>query len=176
MATIADNPITPEIEHHIRIKVKEVIGRYGYTRSDREDLEQDLRLHLLENVHRYTPDRGTWETFAKTMVHRWLAHLIDDRCAAKRHWSKAVPMVNGTEEAVLASSGYDDSEQRDRRMDVAEAIAELPPELKEIAEALMSKRPASLFREAVCSEWEVRMRMRRLREIFAAKGLDPKGN
>jgi hypothetical protein len=36
----------------IRERVKRLIGRHGFTASDRDDLEQDMTLHLLECLRR----------------------------------------------------------------------------------------------------------------------------
>lgn len=42
----------------IQQKADQLIGRYGFTKSDREDIEQELTLALLERWDQYDPVRG----------------------------------------------------------------------------------------------------------------------
>jgi len=45
------NPQADEyVARLVRIKARQLVGRYGFTESDREDIEQELTLHLLEGV------------------------------------------------------------------------------------------------------------------------------
>ena len=43
----------------IRRKVKQLLGRAGFTRQDREDLEQELLVRVLQSLPKYHPDQWT---------------------------------------------------------------------------------------------------------------------
>ena len=47
----------------IRVKAKQIVRRPGFSRSDQEDIEQDLVVHLLCQAERFDPERGSLNTF-----------------------------------------------------------------------------------------------------------------
>ena len=77
----------------IRVAAQGLVGRYGYTRSDLEDIVQDLALHVLERLGEYDPGRGAWSTFLKRVVRNKIGHLIEHRTFQKRDYRKCVPLL-----------------------------------------------------------------------------------
>ncbi len=59
----------PYAEQVIKAKAKQLVGRYGFTESDREDIEQELRLRILRRLQDYDPERGSKEALHR-LPHR----------------------------------------------------------------------------------------------------------
>jgi len=77
----------------MRLAAQTLVGRYGYTRSDLEDITQDLALHVLERLGEYDPGRGAWSTFLKRVMRNKIVHLIEYRTYQKRDFRKTVPLL-----------------------------------------------------------------------------------
>ncbi|MBP3954802.1 sigma-70 family RNA polymerase sigma factor [Gemmata sp. G18] len=134
-----DNPIDPTVAGIIRRKAARLVGSAGPYVSDREDVEQELVLHVLERVRRFDPDRGTWPAFVQCLVERFGHNWARARRAAKR--------AGGP----LDLLPRDVPEHRPRAepgagLDLAEALARLPEELRDIAELLTTETVAGAAR------------------------------
>jgi DNA-directed RNA polymerase specialized sigma24 family protein len=77
----------------IRVAARGLVGKHGYTRSDFEDIVQDLALHVLERMGEYDPGRGAWSTFLKRVLHNKISHLIEYRTFQKRDYRKCIPLL-----------------------------------------------------------------------------------
>jgi len=69
---------------YIVLKARQVIGRAGCNSTDVEDVEQELRRHLLARVDRYDASRAAWSTFAVLVIDSRVADLINSGRAARR--------------------------------------------------------------------------------------------
>ena len=76
----------------IRVAARGLAGRHGYSRSDFEDIAQDLALHVIERMGEYDPGRGAWSTFLKRMLRNKISHLIEYRTFQKRDYRKCIPL------------------------------------------------------------------------------------
>jgi len=76
----------------IRVAARDLVGRHGYTRSDLDDIVQDLALHVLERLGEYDPGRGAWSTFLKRVLRNKISHLIEYRTFQKRDYRKCIPL------------------------------------------------------------------------------------
>lgn len=85
----------------IRERVKRLIGRHGFTASDRDDLEQDMTLHLLECLRRQQQLIDAPEGFFRKVVARHAVTLIRRRKAEKRDHRR----LNSLHEKVLDEDG-----------------------------------------------------------------------
>lgn len=70
----------------IRFKARQLIGRYGFVRSDRADLEQEFVVHLLERWPKYDPNRSNPDTFVSRLIDRKIASMIRYQRAGKRDY------------------------------------------------------------------------------------------
>ncbi len=77
----------------MRLAARGLVGRHGYTRSDVEDIVQDLALHVLERMGKYDPGRGAWSTFLTRLIRNKVVHLIEYRTYQKRDYRKCVPLL-----------------------------------------------------------------------------------
>lgn len=57
-------------------KARQLAGRNGFSLSDRDDLEQELRLHLLRRLGSFDPQVAHWNVFVRTLLERHAATLV----------------------------------------------------------------------------------------------------
>jgi RNA polymerase sigma factor (sigma-70 family) len=163
----------------IRKKAARLVGRAGLTRSDREDLEQELALRLLQRWPAFRPDKGRRATFVRLVVDHAAADLVRRRRAKKRGPARLASLDalartrdDGLAELARALGGTPGPEGReDLRIDVAGALARLPPDLRAAAEALMAWSFAEAARQLGLAPSTLRDRARRVREVFEQAGL-----
>ena len=67
----------------IKRKAIELSRHKGFSRSDREDIEQDLRLHLHRMWTRYDPARSEPHTFATRIINNKAASMVRLTCNQK---------------------------------------------------------------------------------------------
>jgi len=161
---------------HIRLKARQLIGRYGFTRSDREDIEQELTLDLLTRLSRFDPDKARSATFVRLVVDRCAASLVRKRKALVRDYRRASSLdelIDEDDNENVAELSYDDQEQRELAIDLCEALNQLPDDLRAIAEALRDGgKIAELAREHGLTREAMRWRVKKIRRHFAQRGLD----
>ena len=68
----------------IQIKAKRLVQQSGFTSADREDVEQELRLHLLRKAHHYESSRGSPNTYVARVVKSGIVTLLRERRRQKR--------------------------------------------------------------------------------------------
>ena len=93
---VVSDPFTVTL---IRIKARQLCRRSDFSRSDYDDLRQDMRLYLLEKAHLFDPVRGNIEAFVTNAVRTWVAMRLRYRKRHKRSESyKAVSLERTTVE------------------------------------------------------------------------------
>src|SRR5690606_1980013 len=68
----------------IQIKARQLARRSDFSRSDADDLQQDMLLHLLEVADQYDSARGNVEAFVTHVIKTWITQHLRDRMALKR--------------------------------------------------------------------------------------------
>ena len=68
----------------IRRKVNQLLGRAGFTRQDREDLEQDMIVRVLQSLPSFEPSQAHRNKFITAVVERYVANMLRDKQAGKR--------------------------------------------------------------------------------------------
>lgn len=150
--SIPTNPIDDYALDRIRYRVEHVIGKFGYTTSDRDDLTQELILDLLEAMPFFDPTRGSRKTFICRVLDRKIRSLIRYQTAQKRDSQRVQQSVD---EIRPDHPTFDEEQQRrrlgrasihataqtDLRLDVATAVERMPRRLQRVAQALASHPP-----------------------------------
>jgi len=134
--------IDPYAARLIRIKARQLIGKAGFTRSDLEDIEQELTLDLLERLPRYDPARASRRTFIARIIDHKVARLLEYRCAARRdprrmECSLHAPVTGeggDTAELWATMEGVNPRPTRasDLAMDLETVLNGLPPRIRRI--------------------------------------------
>lgn len=175
----------------IKLKVRQLIKRCGFDASDREDMEQELALHLFQHLQKYDPERGTMKTFIICVVENKARIMI--RVRNRRIKNLDFPLFSLNEEIpeedgfgvmqrVEAIDGEDyllrtgllsrpTMELLEMRVDIERILDTLPQSLQEICERLKTQTVTQIAAETGASRQQVYERIRKLRGIFDEAGL-----
>ncbi|MGB9619591.1 MAG: sigma factor [Armatimonadota bacterium] len=175
----------------IKLKVRQLIKRCGFDASDREDMEQELALHLFQHLQEYDPERGTMKTFIVCVVENKARIMI--RVRNRRIKNLDFPLFSLNEEIpeedgfgvmqrVEAIDGEDyllrtgllsrpTMELLEMRVDIERILDTLPQSLREICERLKTQNVTQISAETGASRQQVYEMIRKLRGIFDEAGL-----
>jgi RNA polymerase sigma-70 factor (ECF subfamily) len=174
--------------HH---KARQLVGQAGYTEDDIEDIEQDLTLDLLERLPKFDPAKATLNTFVARCIDHKVSQLLRHRQTEMRDHQREACSLNdevevGEEElaerhTTISQDEHDlrigkhnrpAAERADLQLDVAAVLADLPPELREVAEMLTTMPVAEVARTlGIPRSTLYETHLARLRVTFEAKGL-----
>jgi RNA polymerase sigma-70 factor (ECF subfamily) len=174
----------------IRVKARQIVRRPGFSRSDTDDVEQDLFLHLLNQIQQFDPSRGSLNTFIARVVDSAVAMLIRQRRRGKRTPETGVVIQSlevmdqqGGPPAPLGTTlSQADAERRtggdsmsgielfDLADDLAHLIDALPPDLQAVCRARMDRNRKETERDLGLSRRNYDAAMELIREHFAQGG------
>ncbi|MFO8013369.1 MAG: sigma-70 family RNA polymerase sigma factor, partial [Phycisphaerae bacterium] len=174
--------------HH---KARQLIGKAGYTEEDVEDIEQDLTLDLLDRLPRFDPTKSTRNTFVARCIDHKVSQLLRHRQTEMRDYQREACSLNDEVEvdeeelaerhSTISQDEHDlrigkytrpAGERADLQLDVVAVLADLPPELREVAEMLTTMPIAEVARKlGVPRSTLYETHLAQLRETFEAKGL-----
>ena len=137
-------------------KAQQLAGHNGFSRSEREDIEQELRLHLLRRLAKFDPEIAHWNVFVRTVLERRAASLIAQRRAALQAGS-----------SIDDCASLDDS-RIDLAIDTAAILARLPRKSRQLCERLKRDSIAEVARQEGLPRTTLRDRVERLRKHFVA--------
>ncbi|GIW56683.1 MAG: hypothetical protein KatS3mg082_3087 [Nitrospiraceae bacterium] len=159
----------------IRRKIKQLVGRAGFTRQDREDLEQELILRLLQSLHLFDPEQAHRNVFVTTVIERAVAMILRERLARKRNGGTVQSLDHAHEKAGDATEPVDPrrshEEQINLATDLAEVLAKLPHDLRALAERLKTQSLSQAAREMGIPRSTLQRQVQRLRRCFEDAGL-----
>jgi len=175
----------------IRHKAWQLIGKYGFTLDDYDDLQQDMMLDLVRRLGKYDPGKAALSTFVARIVDRKLSNLIRHQRQKKRDYRQQVCSLDAQVEdrdgqprgldEILSQDTYDDevgrhdrpyAERRDLTLDLTLVLDELPEDLRQLARRLRTRTVAEIARElGVPRSTLYEKGIARLRKIFEDKGL-----
>lgn len=137
-------------EWFIRRKAKQLVGKAGITKSQRDDVAQDLRTDVIDRLDAFDPVRSNRHTFVAMTVKHGAARILERRLAAKRAAGREQYSLNSTvtdlegspveRHQLLADDrpGRPEGEDRDLVNDVREVIAGLPAAFQEVCRHILA--------------------------------------
>ena len=156
-----------------------------------EDIMQELLLDVLERLPKYNGDRAGMRTFVCRIMNNKVADLFKPHTAACRGGGQtmeslddsvpgedgeSVPLFCTVDAACIrAHRGIKPRpahELRDLKMDVAAAVATLPPELQQLCEMLKTKAPSDVIRETGIARSSFYRKIAVIQAVFTRAGLD----
>jgi RNA polymerase sigma-70 factor, ECF subfamily len=173
----------------IKKKVRQIIGRAGFTKQDRKDLEQELLTRLLQGLKLFNPDVAHRKSFVTAIVERAVANILRDAKAEKRDHRRIGSlhvMIEVTEDGpteladTIGNREFNARRCRDPRSaedlaqlasDLAEVVAALPAELRDLAERLKTESISAIARDVGVPRTTLNDTVRRLRQRFEQAGL-----
>jgi len=174
--------------HHM---ARKLVGRAGYTEDDVEDIEQDLALELLKWLPKFDPEKATFNTLISRVIRWKCRNLLRHRQMELRDHRREECSLNdeiddgeggqvnrvatiSQDEHDLRIGKYNRSaqERTDLQLDVAAALADLPDDLRQIAEMLQTMSIADVARElGVSYSTFYEVHLAQLRGAFEARGV-----
>ena len=149
----------------IKHKARKLIGSKGFSKSDREDLEQEMIYDLLRRLPKYDSAKAQLNTFIARVVENRISSIIEEREAGKRDWHLCTTSLNdrfdqGENDTVERQEVYDMDEclsqtgrfppnpfdQKQHRIDLGSAIPALPPELRSFCKRVLPESVTEIFR------------------------------
>ena len=148
---VVTNHVRKSAETFIRNEARKLIGNAGLTKSDLDDLCQELWVHVLTGLENFDSEKSSATTFILNIVKRRARTMRRDR---SREWRRSESFsldmeYNDEEEGVtsfhnkispetnrLSSLHRSDVEQLELTMDVEQVISNLPIKLRRLCEAL----------------------------------------
>lgn len=187
-SSIVSNPFTVTF---IRVKAGQLIKRRDFSSSDFEDLQQDMRLYLLEKAHLFDPGRGNLESFVTKAINSCVAMKLRDREFLKRREDKKAISLERTmveHEGEITDLGHvlleddgqrrtraypkSDTEQFERREAVEHVMGKLDPDDRDLLLSIAEHGLKETARMRGVSWRQVTNARDRLRKEFEKAGLD----
>ena len=172
-------------------KAKQLATYPGFSRSDIDDIQQELRMQLFSSMSKFNAEKGNWRAFVKATVERNVATIIERQGAAKRgNGDTPVSLstkVEGEDGLVQLGSlvgrwnleartgGHTQSHTDviDTAMDNEHVLSTLPPDLRELCEQLKTMTITELARKLDMPRSTLRARLLAVREAMTQAGLTP---
>lgn len=184
-ARVLDN----DIQYLIRTKARQLCRVPGINRDEREDLEQELTLRLLRKLQSFNPKKASFYCFAGVVIDRVAKNLLRARFCESQQPAGVVSLqtlVLSPEGATVRFAELVADTERDNRRgrytateaeridlttDVRAVLATLSPDLRDLAQRLVT----SSLRQIACDTGEpwlhLRRRLARLRKVLQCAGL-----
>ncbi len=175
----------------IQKKARSLVGRYGFTDADVEDIEQDLWLDLLKRESRFDPERGAETTFIAMIIDNRVATIVEHQSAEKRGYETVVQSLDdkidcGDEPGILRhevvnqdtylveswEAAWIEADRRHRRAEIDRAIEALPAKLQEIARLLETVSITDAARITGIPRTTVNEMRNAIRKEFKKRGID----
>lgn len=178
-----------EVEKAVFHCARSLVGQAGITRSDIEDVEQELRMELLVYLPRFDPKKGKRTTLVARILKHKAVGLIRHRLAGtravaseQRSLDEEIRTPDGplslgdivTDADRVRRLGNKTVSDQDRvclEMDLAHIIATLPAELRVLCEEIKHKSFRQIARERGVGKNCVRRRVAKIRRHFRTFGL-----
>jgi len=174
----------------IRYKARQLVGRAGFTESDRQDLEQEMVFDLLRRLPKFKPERAQRNTFIARVVEHKVATIIEAQKAGMRDYRLCSCSLNDRFENEEGGSveridtiNQDDYLQRTGKLsrpisdlrglsiDVRSAVEKLPPELRELCKRLQVESVTDISRDTGIPRGTIYESIKKLRTLFEDAGL-----
>lgn len=119
--------------------------------DDREDLEQHLRVSLLQAAHRFAPSQGCWSTFARAVIVGELKEWLRNRLRGCRNPKRKVCIYMGDGVALTKwAAAIPEPEPNQRQIQatlVDQALRDLSTADRRVADLLMTDTPTAVQRQ-----------------------------
>ncbi|MGB7323964.1 MAG: sigma-70 family RNA polymerase sigma factor [Rubripirellula sp.] len=170
-------------------KATQLVGKYGFSDTDRDDIEQDIYVHVLQRWSSYDPAEGHHHKFITAVIERFMANFVRDRQAIKRCDSAVgslqSPMAEPGEDLsvgqAVSNNGLDGRLGRRRRgsdelagmrIDMDALLKEFPAQWQEVLELRKSLTVTEISERLNIPRTTINAWIRKVRERFAEVGLD----
>ena len=174
-------------EWFIKSKARQLMNKAGFSVSDIEDIEQDLRLDVLERLPGFDPTKSNRRTFIAMVVNCRAATILKRRHAEKRNggdWLRSLDvLVPGEDDDEVAFHETLEGDVRrpiertaeercDLVADVHQVVASLPDDLRPWCAILAEQNISEASREFGVPRIRIYQIKARIRAAFERAGLE----
>lgn len=162
---------------YIKQKTDELVGHFGITEDDREDIEQDLALDLIERWQKFDGERSKPQTFITRVVKHKVSKIIRHRMTEQRRFDQVSGSIDrAAEEEVTTCFRTSQPRRIDQEYfeladDVDSVLQRVPAEMREVCERLKTDSIPAVADQMGIPVTTLRYRLSKLREVFEAAGL-----
>lgn len=165
IGTAAPPVVDPFILQQAEICASRMVGQYGFTPDEWEDLRQELVLEYLERLPRFDASRSNLRGFGYGIVRNRAAKLAARRCRAIANQEA------GRHRADRALSRAD--AELEARITVQAVVSRLPNHLQYLARQLSEMRITEICRLTGKSRRRIHQLVRQIRDAFIEAGVTP---
>jgi RNA polymerase sigma factor (sigma-70 family) len=181
---VAD-PSDPFCRKLIREQARRVVRGARLPGHEVEDIEQDLRMHAWRRAARFDAGRGAWSTFARAVIERKAATLLQRHratCRTRSNEAYSLDEVNPETDRRHVddfpdhradADAFGRGSSREVAIDVRAAIRRLAPRDQTLAYTLMVDRVTEVSAATGVPRATLYERIARIREQFRDGGLAP---
>jgi RNA polymerase sigma factor (sigma-70 family) len=191
-ANASDDFFSDYVRTLIRIKARQLARNPSFSRSDSDDIEQELAVALLKQACKYDPSRGSWNTFAAKVVQTSIGMILRKQRRLKRSPIAGVELqslemtVDIPDEPPMrlwalvmqadvdrrtGATSHSATEVSDQASDLAHIIASLPPNLQAICLSLRERSRTATAEHLGISRSQVNTAVETIRQHFERAGL-----
>ncbi len=166
--------LDPYALQQAEIRASHLVAAFGFTRTDWDDLRQDMLLDYLKRRPRFHAGRGEHRGFIFGVIRNRSTRLA---VQSRRHPA----FVSGVDDKVLLSSSCgrpslsSTARSLDLQIDVRKVLDSLPEHLREVALMLSQMSVGEVRRETGKSRQRIYQLMGEIRQAFVEAGLAPEG-
>lgn len=187
---IPRNGIDDDVRYLIEVMTRHLVGRYGLSYDDVEDIRQDLLLDLLKRLPHYNSQLSQRKTFIHRLIEHELADLLSARQAGCRDHRLRTDSLDDPvceedgimlllmdtldERHVLRMQGRtrrSPEEVTELRVDLERLLATLTPEQRQICAQLIDHTVTEVARMLAVPRTSIQDIVQKLRVLFNAAGL-----
>lgn len=174
----------------IHFKARQLLGKYGFTQSDFDDLRQELLLYVLKQMPKFDGDRADVRVFITSVVDRRIANIIDEQEAECRDYRRVERSLDdwvpddgdGGEGETWTTRGKTITEDEARAhlcqarrsrqelaelgMDISKVLDRLSPRDRQLCLLLKEHNVSEVSRRIGLSRWSVHQRIKAIRQAF----------
>jgi RNA polymerase sigma-70 factor, ECF subfamily len=181
------DPTDPYLQQLVRYKARKFVGKTGLNELDIDDVVQEVWLDLIQRLPGFDPRRSQQRTFISRLVDHELSDILRNRRAKRRDsrhcQSLDVPVGDGQDNDrtdLLATDVHggrtgcvrrSDEHQADLAADIADIMAKMPAELRDLCQRLQRQPLTAIAREVGVPRTTLQKSVRKILGRFENAGL-----
>jgi RNA polymerase sigma-70 factor, ECF subfamily len=181
------DPSDPYLRRLVVCQARKLLGKAGLNESDIDDLVQEIWSDLVQRLPGFDPRRSQHRTFCSRLVDHKASNVLRDRRAKRRDsrrcWSLNTPLMDGDDRDhadLLASDVHggrtgcvrrSDAEQADLAADIANIMAKMPAELRDLCQRLQNQPLTAIAQEVGIPRTTLQESTKKIRRYFEDAGM-----
>lgn len=174
-------------ERMIKIAARKLTHGSLFLPSEREDIEQELRLDCLKRLPRFVDSRGLRRAFVRRIIDNRISNLCENRSAARRDPRREAFSLDDCPRAddsqgetygeLLGPAQCDLSvrescaRNHELRVDIARLLCGLPPSMADLCRRLAYQSVTEISRTTGIPRGTLYEHIKRIRQVARASGL-----